>query len=65
MPEHPVVQCALTAYDEETSDLNACVAKSKGKGYGGLDCVLEALEKCTIEVRGHKLAGVLPGEGCP
>ncbi|CAM9687217.1 unnamed protein product, partial [Laminaria digitata] len=46
-PRHPVVACALTAYDLETSPLNECLLLSKGEGYGGLDCVLKTLETCT------------------
>ena len=51
-PRHPVVACALSAYDVETSPLNECLLLSKGQGYGGLDCVLETLEACTQEVSG-------------
>ncbi|CAN0035859.1 unnamed protein product [Scytosiphon promiscuus] len=48
-PRHPVVACALNEYDLEVSTLNECVILSKSNGYGGLDCVLETLEACTVK----------------
>lgn len=49
-PQHPVVACVLGEYDEEVSTLNECIALSKGGGYGGMNCVLEALQTCTESV---------------
>lgn len=49
-PRHPVVACVLEAYDLEVSTLNECIMLSKGNGYGGIDCVLETLEACTLKV---------------
>ena len=46
-----MVACALAAYDKQTSSLNECVSESRGKGDGGLHCVLETLEACTEQAR--------------
>ena len=56
-PRHPVVACALAAYDLDVSPLNECLLLSKGEGYGGLDCVLKTLEACTQEVSGEPGVG--------
>ncbi|CAM9643795.1 unnamed protein product, partial [Pylaiella littoralis] len=46
-PRHPVVACALGEFDAEVSSMNECIALSKADGYGGMNCVLKTLERCT------------------
>ncbi|CAM9980507.1 unnamed protein product, partial [Discosporangium mesarthrocarpum] len=48
-PHHPVLECVLKAYDDEGSEMNVCVEASM-EGFGGLECILEALEACTEEM---------------
>lgn len=50
-PQHPVVACVLGEFDQQVSPLNECIVLSKGDGSGGMNCVLEALETCTENVR--------------